>query len=145
VGRPTFENTRQEPQENGRDRNQNADNYIFDSHDWAGVVSRNHSHLVSPGSAAWRSLGLSECMDASLALLRVGAAMPIRTLIQSGAFDPEAIAAITEAFDAACKKLGDIDQPEVAREVIAGRIIAAARFGERDPIRLLEAALRKSD
>jgi hypothetical protein len=29
--------------------------------------------------------------------------------------------------------------------VIAGRIIAAARLGERDPARLLEAALRKSD
>jgi hypothetical protein len=68
--------------------------------------------------------------------------MPIRTFTQPGAFDPEAIAAMTEAFDAACEKLGDIDQVEVAREVIAGRIIAAARLGERDPARLLEAALR---
>jgi hypothetical protein len=40
---------------------------------------------------------------------------------------------------------GDIDQPEVAREVIAGRIIAAARLGERHPSRLLEAALRKPE
>jgi hypothetical protein len=71
--------------------------------------------------------------------------MPIRTFIQPGAFDPEAIAAITEAFDAACEKLSDTDQPEVTREVIAGRIIAAARLGERDPARLLEAALRKPD
>jgi hypothetical protein len=69
--------------------------------------------------------------------------MPIRPFIQPGAFDPEAIAAMTEAFDAACEKLGDIHQPEVAREVIAGRIIAAARHDERDPARLLEAALRK--
>jgi hypothetical protein len=30
---------------------------------------------------------------------------------------------------------------EVAREVIAGRIIAVARLGERGPARLLEAAL----
>jgi hypothetical protein len=29
----------------------------------------------------------------------------------------------------------------VAREVIAGRIIGAARFGERDPVRLRAAAL----
>jgi hypothetical protein len=71
--------------------------------------------------------------------------MPIRTFIQPGAFDPAAIAAITEAFDAACEKLSDTDQPEVMREVIAGRIIAAARLGERDPARLLEAALRKPD
>jgi hypothetical protein len=69
--------------------------------------------------------------------------MPIRPLTQPGAFDPEAIAAMTEAFDAACEKQSDMDQPEVAREVIAGRIIAAARLGERDPARLLEAALRK--
>jgi hypothetical protein len=71
--------------------------------------------------------------------------MPIRTFTQPGAFEPEATAAMTEAFDAACEKLGHIDQAEVAREVIAGRIIAAARLGERDPARLLEAALRKPD
>jgi hypothetical protein len=71
--------------------------------------------------------------------------MQIRPFAQLGAFDAEATAAITEAFDAACEKLGDTDQPEVVREVIAGRIIAAARFGERDPARLLEAALRKPD
>jgi hypothetical protein len=74
-----------------------------------------------------------------------GAAMPIRSFIQPGAFDPEAIGAMIEAFDAACQKLGGIDPPEVAREVIAGRIIAAARLGERDPARLLEAALRKPE
>jgi hypothetical protein len=58
-----------------------------------------------------------------------GAAIPNRTFIQPGAFDPEAIGAMIEAFDAACEKLGDIDQPEVAREVIAGRIIARAKLG----------------
>jgi hypothetical protein len=52
---------------------------------------------------------------------------------------------MTEAFDAACEKLGDSGQYEVTREVIAGRSIAAARFGERDPARLLEAAVRKRD
>jgi hypothetical protein len=71
--------------------------------------------------------------------------MAVRTFEQPGAFDAEATATMTEVFDAACEKLGDTDKPEVAREVIAGRIIAAARFGERDPARLLEAALRKSE
>jgi hypothetical protein len=71
--------------------------------------------------------------------------MPIRTFRQPGAFDPEVPTTMTEAYDIACEKPGDTDQPEVAREVIAGRIIAAARFGERDPARLLEAALRKAD
>jgi len=63
-----------------------------------------------------------------------------------GAFGPEVIAAMSEALEAACKELGDdIDQSEVAREVIARRIIAAAKLGERDPVRLQTAALRKQD
>jgi hypothetical protein len=52
---------------------------------------------------------------------------------------------MTEALEAALKKLGDIDQPDVVREIIAGRIIAVAKLGERDPARLLEAALRRPD
>jgi hypothetical protein len=47
---------------------------------------------------------------------------------------------MSEAFDAACE-----GQPDAAREAVARRIIAAARFGERDRVRLLEAALRKRD
>ena len=65
--------------------------------------------------------------------------------IGPGEFGPEAIAAMTEALDVACEKLGNTDEPEVTREVIAGRIIAAARFGARDPARLLEAGLRKPE
>jgi hypothetical protein len=58
-----------------------------------------------------------------------------------GAFEPEAIAAMSEAFEAACDVLRDAGPPEVVREIIAGRIIAAARFGERDPAHLRVAAL----
>jgi hypothetical protein len=71
--------------------------------------------------------------------------MPIRSFVSPGVFDPETIVTMSEVLDAACEKLGDTDQPEVAREVIAGRIIAAARLGERDPARLMEAALRKPE
>jgi len=67
--------------------------------------------------------------------------MPIRPFIRSGAFEPEVIAAMSEAFEAACKELDEAGQPRVSREVIAGRIIAAARVGERDPVRLRAAAL----
>jgi precorrin-4 methylase len=62
-----------------------------------------------------------------------------------GAFEPEVIAAMSDAFEAACELLRETGQPEVAREVIATRIIAAARSGERDAVRLREAALRKPD
>ncbi len=67
--------------------------------------------------------------------------MPIHSFLKPGAFEPEAIAAMSEAFEAACNELNEAGQPKVAREVIAGRIIAAARAGERDPVRLRAAAL----
>jgi hypothetical protein len=48
---------------------------------------------------------------------------------------------MSEAFEATCKVFHDADQSEVMREIVARRIIAAARLGERDPIRLRYAAL----
>jgi hypothetical protein len=62
-----------------------------------------------------------------------------------GAFGPEAVAELREVLDAAFEMLRDTGEPDVVREIIAGRIIAAAQFGERDPARLLAAALRKPD
>ncbi len=53
----------------------------------------------------------------------------------------EVIAAMSEAFEAACNELHCAGHAAVMREVIAGRIVAAARFGERDPVRLRAAAL----
>ena len=67
--------------------------------------------------------------------------MQIRSLMQPGAFGPEAIAAMGDALDAALKELQDTGQSDVVRETIAGRIIGAARLGERDPARLRAAAL----
>jgi len=71
-------------------------------------------------------------------------AMPIRSSLEPGAFEPEALATMSEVFEAACRELHAIHR-EVAREVIAVRIIAEAKFGERDPARLLEAALSRQD
>jgi hypothetical protein len=71
--------------------------------------------------------------------------MPIRPFIQSGAFEPDVIAVMSEAFEAACNELNEAGQPRVAPEVIATRIIAAARRGERDPVRLRAAALAQDE
>ncbi len=69
-------------------------------------------------------------------------AMPIRSSLNRGVFfEPEEIALMSEAFEAACGALHDADKPQVVRELVARRIIAAARFGERDPVRLRAAAL----
>jgi hypothetical protein len=67
--------------------------------------------------------------------------MSIRSFTQPGAFELEAIAVMSEAFEAAIKELQD--PGDVMREVVAGRIIAAATLGERDPTRLLAAALSR--
>ena len=67
--------------------------------------------------------------------------MPINPIREQGAFEPEATAAMGEAFDAACKALDDTGQPQIVREIIAQRIIEAASRGERDPVRLAEVAL----
>jgi hypothetical protein len=45
------------------------------------------------------------------------------------------------AFEAACKELHDVGQLPMVRKVVAQRIIAAARSGELDPVRLRTAAL----
>jgi hypothetical protein len=52
---------------------------------------------------------------------------------------------MTAILDAAFEELQNIGEPDVVRERIAGRIIAAAKLGERDAARLLEAALRRPD
>ena len=69
------------------------------------------------------------------------AAVAIRPFMQPGAFDPEAIAAMSEALEAALKEFQDAGQRDVLCEAIAGRILAAAKLGERDPVRLRAAAL----
>jgi hypothetical protein len=73
--------------------------------------------------------------------LREVVAMPTHSFMLPGVFEPEAVAAMSEAFEAACEVLQDADEPEVIREIIARRIVAAATVGERDPVRLRAAAL----
>jgi hypothetical protein len=67
--------------------------------------------------------------------------MRIDPSIEQGAFESEATAAMGEAFDAACEELGDVGHVEMARKVVAQPIIAAARKGELDPVRLRTVAL----
>ena len=52
---------------------------------------------------------------------------------------------MSEALEAALEELQDTGQPRLAREVVARRIIAAARFGECDPVRSREALPKTSE
>jgi hypothetical protein len=60
---------------------------------------------------------------------------------EHGVFEPEATAAMSEAFEAACEELHCTSQPDVVRELIATLVIAAASQGELDPTRLRMVAL----
>ena len=59
-----------------------------------------------------------------------------------GEFDYEAPAAMAEAYDKACRSMHDWGQPDIIQEIIAKRISAVARRGERDPDQLCEQALK---
>ncbi len=59
----------------------------------------------------------------------------------TGDFDDETTRVMGQAFDAARKKLHDRAQPAIVYEVIAKRILAAARKGERDAERLRDIGL----
>jgi hypothetical protein len=61
--------------------------------------------------------------------------------IPRGVFDDATTRIMGEAFDAACQEIDVLAQPHVVREVIAKRIIAAARKGERSVTRLQDAGL----
>jgi hypothetical protein len=56
--------------------------------------------------------------------------------------DDAATKVMGAAFDAACKALHDTGQPQVVQDVIAQRIIAAARTVQRNVNRLRDAALK---
>jgi hypothetical protein len=60
--------------------------------------------------------------------------------LDDGVFEPEATALMGEAFDAACEEL-QFHKHKWARELVAVRIIAAARRGVLDPGRLRSFAL----
>lgn len=62
-------------------------------------------------------------------------------LFHSSAFDPETVQVLCNAFDKARALMHDRGQPDIVNEVVAQRIIAFAKRGERDPDRLCVMAL----
>lgn len=67
--------------------------------------------------------------------------MPITPFLETNVFDAETTRLLGWVFDSVAVELHDKGQPAIVREVIAKRIIAAARRGERDPDRLRAAVL----
>ena len=67
--------------------------------------------------------------------------MPLRAFVHEAEFDPELLAGMGVAFAGACEALGLADTHDKATELVASRIVAFARRGERDPERLKAAVL----
>jgi hypothetical protein len=71
--------------------------------------------------------------------------VPIRPFLpDSHSFDPEDIAKMSAAFEAALRKLGLADRSDPAAMAVAKLIIEFAKAGERDPERLCALALQQS-
>ena len=77
--------------------------------------------------------------------MRVGyrgvGAMPIRPLLDGGAFSPEDITAITAAFEDTLRAMGLVDRKDPAVQMVAKRMIELAR-NERNAILLRDAVLK---
>jgi hypothetical protein len=65
----------------------------------------------------------------------------ITDLFRATAFDPETVKTLCDAYDKARKSMHDTGQPHVVNKIIAERIIALAKAGERNPDKLCEGAL----
>ncbi len=62
-------------------------------------------------------------------------------ILRKNDFDDRITRIMGEAFDAAMKELHEAEPSDIIREVVAKRIIEAARHGERSVPRLRDAAL----
>ena len=61
--------------------------------------------------------------------------------VDRSVFDDSVTSVMSEAFDAACAELQDGNLSQLVREIIAERIVEAAKRGERDPQRLCNFAI----
>jgi hypothetical protein len=71
--------------------------------------------------------------------------VPIRAMLETeygSAFEPEDIAQMTAAFEAALTQLGLVDRKDPLTTTVAKAIIRLAGAGERDPHKLCDEALK---
>ena len=68
--------------------------------------------------------------------------MPIYRLMRDHAFGPEEIKILGDAFEDALRTLRLVNRDDPATQIVAMKIIELAQRGERDPVRLREAAVQ---
>ena len=68
--------------------------------------------------------------------------MAIYRLLERQSFQPELVAAATDAYEQSLSALGLVDRNDPLTEIVAQRIMQFAIRGERDPIRLRDLTLQ---
>ena len=65
----------------------------------------------------------------------------IISFLDDNSFDPEHVQAMGQAFEGASKSLHAKSKNEAVRKIIAKRVIAIGKTGERDPVKICERVL----
>lgn len=68
--------------------------------------------------------------------------MPFSQIVQDETFDPDTIEIMSAAYVGACKALGLADRTDPLTRLVAEKIIALAKRGERDPNRICAETLK---
>jgi hypothetical protein len=89
---------------------------------------------------AWRRKSAGDFAEGQDRRIQMASILPFIRRADA-VFDDRATQIMGEAFDSACQELHDTGQPAIVYEVIAKRIIDAARAGERDLVRLRNTGL----
>jgi hypothetical protein len=71
--------------------------------------------------------------------------MPLTPFLKEATFDPEAIKAMTTAFEAVCEALKLVIRSDPVTEIVARKVIEVAGTGERDPERIRDLVLLALD
>jgi hypothetical protein len=67
--------------------------------------------------------------------------MPLTPYLTGATFDPQAIEAMTAAFEAVCRSLQLLARSDPLTEIVARKVIEVGGTGERDPERIRELVL----
>jgi hypothetical protein len=62
--------------------------------------------------------------------------MPLHRMLSNGAFDPEAVNALTAVYEDVCATLRVVNSADPVTQMIAKKIFDYATRGQRDPIQL---------
>jgi hypothetical protein len=67
--------------------------------------------------------------------------MPLTPFLAGGNFDPQAIEAMSAAFESVCASLQLLNRTDPVTEIVARLVVEVAGTGERDPERIRDLVL----